>query len=223
MWIWSRGFHVLKSTWRRVKKFHLNSMWFPRGHSTWIPHEFHQNFPLGIHTWSNCSVFSYTGKFSLLHSTDIYFYIYIFCPCTVINPMLLNTHLWSEFWVAQTRMKKENLTNLKKRCAACDCWNGNAKAPRPHQFYMRGMNATSAPPAHSLRSSCVNHARFIRNSLATVRWLCVVLRRVFVTHNNAFALFGAFSCLCAEVRGLLVIYAWSFRSSCAIHRWFFIT
>ena len=126
-------------------KFHLNSMWFPRGHSTWIPHEFHQN-----------------------------------------------------------------------------CWNGNAKAPRPHQFYMRGMNATSAPPAHSLRSSCVNHARFIRNSLATVRWLCVVFRRVFVTHNHAFALFGAFSCLCAEVRGLLVICAWSFRSSCAIHRWFFI-
>ena len=137
--------------------------------------------------------------------------------------MLLNTHLWSEFWVALTRMKKENLTNLKKRCAACDCWNGNAKAPRPHQFYMRGMNATSAPPAHSLRSSCVNHARFIRNSLATVRWLCVVFRRVFVTHNHAFALFGAFSCLCAEVRGLLVICAWSFRNSCAIHRWFFIT
>ena len=147
-------------------------------------------------------------------------YIYIFCPCTVINPMSLNTHLWSEFWVALTRMKKENLTNLKKRCAACDCWNGNAKAPRPHQFYMRGMNATSA---HSLRSSCVNHARFIRNSLATVRWLCVVFRRVFVTHNHAFALFGAFSCLCAEVRGLLVICVWSFRSSCAIHRWFFIT
>ena len=70
-WIWPRGFHVLKSTWRRVKKFHLNSMWFPRGHSTWIPHEFHLNCPLGIHTWSNCSVFSYTGKFSLLHSTDI--------------------------------------------------------------------------------------------------------------------------------------------------------
>ena len=69
--------------------------------------------------------------------------------------MLLNTHLWSEFWVALTRMKKENLTNLKKRCAACGCWNGNAKAPWPHQFYMRGMNATSAPPAHSLRSSCV--------------------------------------------------------------------
>ena len=23
----------------------------------------------------------------------------------------------------------EYLTNLKKRCAACDCWNGNAKAP----------------------------------------------------------------------------------------------
>ena len=137
--------------------------------------------------------------------------------------MLLNTYLWSEFWVALTRMKKENLTNLKKRCAACDCWNGNAKAPRPHQFYMRGMNATSAPPAHSLRSSCVNHARFIRNSLATVRWLCVVFRRVFVTHNHAFALFGAFSCLCAEVRGLLVICAWSFRSSCAIHWWFFIT
>ena len=97
------------------------------------------------------------------------------------------------------------------------------KAPRPHQFYMRGMNATSAPPVHSLRSSCVNHARFIRNSLATVRWLCVVFRRVFVTHNHAFALFGAFSCLCAEGRGLLVICAWSFRSSCAIPRWFFIT
>ena len=104
-----------------------------------------------------------------------------------------------------------------------DCWNGNAKAPRPHQFYMRGMNATSAPPAHSLRSSCVNHARFIRNSLATVRWLCVVFRHVFVTHNHAFALFGAFSCLCAKVRDLLVICAWSLRSSCAIHRWFFIT
>ena len=140
-----------------------------------------------------------------------------------MDPMSLNTHLWSEFWVALTRMKKENLTNLKKRCAACDCWNGNAKAPRPHQFYMRRVNATSAPPAHSLRSSCVNHARFIRNSLATVRWLCVVFRRVFVTHNHAFALFGAFLCLCAGVRGLLVICAWSFRSSCAIHRWFFIT
>ena len=52
--------------------------------------------------------------------------------------MLLNTHLWSTFWVALTRMKNENLTSLKKRCAACDCWNGNAKAPRPHFSSRKG-------------------------------------------------------------------------------------
>ena len=66
------------------------------------------------------------------------------------------------------------------------------------------------------------YARFIRSSLVIVRILCVVFRGAFVAHNHVFALFGAFACLCAEVRGLLVICAWSFRSSCAIHRWFFI-
>ena len=66
--------------------------------------------------------------------------------------------------------------------------------------------------AQFIRESSVIRPRFIRNSSVIVRKLYATVR----------ALHWTFACLCAGVRNLSVIRTWSFRSSYAIHQWFFI-
>jgi hypothetical protein len=77
--------------------------------------------------------------------------------------------------------------------------------------------ALVTPIYHWQKICCANYARFWPNSLVIVRRLCVIFRGKFDAHNPVLALFGTFACLCAGVRGLLVICVWSFRIFCAMH------